>query len=197
MKNKNLIHGTTLVLFISVLVACSNATPISTSTSVPTAAVPATQSAGHSMDMSAPFDATFIDGMIVHHQGAITMAQQALKDAQHPELKQLAEAIVKAQQTEIDQMKQWRSAWYPNLKDTGGMMMDMGPMTVGTDATQPFDIRFIDAMVPHHESAISMAKEAQQKAEHPEIKSLADAIIKAQTSEIDQMKQWKSTWAAK
>jgi uncharacterized protein (DUF305 family) len=91
-------------------------------------------------------------------------------------------------------MKQWHKAWYPDLADTGGMMMDMGTMKVAEDATIPYDIRFINAMIPHHEGAIAMAKVAQEKAEHPEIKKLADDIIKAQQREIEQMKQWLSAW---
>ena len=39
-----------------------------------------------------------------------------------------------------------------------------------------------------------MAKDAQQKAEHEEIKKLADAIITAQDAEIAQMKQWLKDW---
>lgn len=153
------------------------------------------------MDMSAPFDAMFIDGMIAHHEGAISMANQALKEAQRPEIKTLAEDIVKAQQAEITQMQEWRKAWYPDLKATGGltttsgMMMDMGPMAVPA-GDQPFDIRFIDAMIPHHESAIMMAQMALQRAEKPEIKTLAEAIIQAQTAEIEQMKQWRAEWVS-
>lgn len=40
------------------------------------------------------------------------MAKDALNKAQHAEVKQMAKAIVSSQQAEIDQMKQWRKAWY-------------------------------------------------------------------------------------
>ncbi|NJM40041.1 MAG: DUF305 domain-containing protein, partial [Anaerolineae bacterium] len=142
---------------------------------------------------NAPFDAQFIDGMIIHHQGAIDMANDALTKAEKPEIKTLSQAILKAQDAEIKQMKGWRTQWYPDLKETGGMSMDMGPMSV-KDGTEPYDIRFIDAMIPHHEGAIAMAKEALQKAEKPELKTLAEEIIKAQTAEIEQMKQWRAAW---
>ena len=56
-----------------------------------------------------------------------------------------------------------------------------------------FDAMFIDMMVPHHESAVAMSRDAIVKAEHPEIKALAQRIIDAQTKEIDQMKTWKAT----
>lgn len=57
-----------------------------------------------------------------------------------------------------------------------------------------FDKAFIDAMIVHHEGAIKMAQQAEHKAEHQEIKDLAKNIISAQTSEIEQMRQWKKDW---
>lgn len=143
---------------------------------------------------SAPYDAQFIDSMIMHHQGAIDMANEALKDGERQEIKDLATAIVKAQEGEIAQMREWRTQWYPDVADTDGMGMEMGDMTISTDTSKPFDQRFIEAMIPHHQGAIAMAKDAQQKAEHQEIKTLADAIITDQEKEIAQMQQWLKEW---
>jgi len=146
------------------------------------------------MDSTQPFDAQFIDGMIEHHQGAITMAEQALEQAEHEELRTLAKAVITAQQAEIEQMTSWRQSWYPNLAPTGGMEMDMGDMEVSNDESKPFDQRFIEAMISHHQGAIDMATMAQQMAEHQEIKDLADSIITAQQAEIEQMQEWQQTW---
>ncbi len=60
------------------------------------------------------FDKTFLTEMITHHQGAIAMANLALTNASHQEIKDLAKAIISAQTTEIDQMKQWQQSWYNN-----------------------------------------------------------------------------------
>jgi uncharacterized protein (DUF305 family) len=46
-------------------------------------------------------------------QSAIVMAQVALEKSKNPQIKELAENIISAQQREIDQMKQWRREWYP------------------------------------------------------------------------------------
>lgn len=143
---------------------------------------------------AAPYDAQFIDSMIIHHQGAIGMANQALKEGQRQEIKDLAANIIKAQQAEIAQMREWRTQWYPDLADTGGMSMAMGDMSISTDTSKPFDRRFIEAMIPHHQSAIDMAKDAQQKAERQEIKTLAGNIITDQEKEIAQMQQWLKDW---
>lgn len=56
------------------------------------------------------------------------------------------------------------------------------------------DAHFIEQMIPHHEDAITMAKLAQTKAQHPEIKQLAENIIDSQSKEISQMKSWYEVW---
>ena len=58
------------------------------------------------------FDQAFISEMIIHHQGAIDMANAALKNAKHQEIKDLANAIISAQTKEINQMKEWQQTWY-------------------------------------------------------------------------------------
>jgi len=60
------------------------------------------------------FDKAFIDEMIEHHEGAVKMAEAALKNAKHQEIKDMANAIISAQTTEINQMKTWRGSWYGN-----------------------------------------------------------------------------------
>lgn len=149
---------------------------------------------GGTQTSSAPFDAQFIDSMTEHHQGAISMARQALNESQRMEIKQLAQNIISSQQQEVDQMTTWRKQWYPDVPSTGGMGMEMGDMDVSADTSRPFDQRFISAMIAHHEGAIAMANEAQTKAEHAEIKDLAAAIIKAQEAEVAQLKAWNSQW---
>lgn len=58
------------------------------------------------------FDKAFIDEMIIHHQGAVEMAKMVLMQSNRSELKDLAQAIITAQTQEIDQMTQWRKAWF-------------------------------------------------------------------------------------
>ncbi len=55
-------------------------------------------------------DKAFLTGMIEHHQGALDMAAY-LKNAKHPELQKMGEDIIKAQTSEIEQMKKWQKDW--------------------------------------------------------------------------------------
>ncbi len=48
----------------------------------------------------------FLTGMIKHHQGALTMAQDEIKNGQFPEAIAMAKSILDSQQKEIDTMNQ-------------------------------------------------------------------------------------------
>jgi uncharacterized protein (DUF305 family) len=58
------------------------------------------------------FDKAFIAGMIEHHQGAVDMANLALTNAKHQEIKNMAKDIISAQTNEMDQLKQWQQNWF-------------------------------------------------------------------------------------
>jgi uncharacterized protein (DUF305 family) len=57
------------------------------------------------------FDLEFIKQMITHHEGAVVMAKEALQKSQKEEIKGLANAIIKDQESEIKQMKDWQNNW--------------------------------------------------------------------------------------
>lgn len=171
----------------------------------------------HGMDHSAmslgpadaDYDLRFIDGMVPHHEGAVIMAKEVLAKSKRPELKKLANEVIAAQDQEIAQMQQWRKAWYPQAgeelmawHEPMNHMMAMSKeqksaMRMDVDlgnADQDFDLRFINAMIPHHEGAVVMAKDAIQKSKRSDITKLSQGIISSQQAEIEQMKQWRKAW---
>jgi uncharacterized protein (DUF305 family) len=60
----------------------------------------------------ADFEQAFVDEMIVHHEGAVAMAQMVLTKSQRPELVQLANDIISAQTREINMMRDWKIEWF-------------------------------------------------------------------------------------
>ncbi|MCW6038261.1 DUF305 domain-containing protein [Spirulina subsalsa FACHB-351] len=75
-----------------------------------------------------------------------------------------------------------------NHADMDHAQVDLGP------ADEAYDLRFIDAMIPHHEGAVVMAQEVLAQSQKPELLALATEIIEAQTEEIAQMQEWRETW---
>ena len=155
---------------------------------------------------SQPYDLQFIDTMTHHHQGAVYMAKMALAKTSNEELKKFAQKIIDDQTKEVGQMKDWRDKWFagkpmainmemPGMMDSMKMMSGDGMKKMYAMGGKEFDTMFLDIMTPHHAGAITMAKEALTKAERPEIKTLANQIIKAQEAEIKQMADWKLKWS--
>ena len=151
------------------------------------------------MEMGRYSDERFIDAMVPHHQGAVEMAQVALKNAEHEEVKQLSEDIVSAQEAEIEILKaikrrEFGTSQVPMEMDAGEMEA-MGMTDPDELANKdPFDKAFIDAMIPHHRSAISMAQVALEEGDNPEIREIARKIVGAQKREIAQMQEWRRKW---
>jgi uncharacterized protein (DUF305 family) len=144
-------------------------------------------------------DKAFIDAMVPHHQGAIEMAQVALKHAEHEEIKELSRNIVSTQQAEIEELKSIKQEEFGTsnvpMEMSQEQLRPMGMMDPQQLANrEPFDKAFIDAMIPHHQSAIEMSQVALEKSKNPKIKELAENIISAQKREIEQMKQWRKDW---
>lgn len=59
------------------------------------------------VEMTGDVDVDFVRGMIPHHEGAVEMAKIVLQYGNDPQIKELAEKIVAAQESEIAFMKEW------------------------------------------------------------------------------------------
>ena len=153
-----------------------------------------------------PYDQRFLDEMIVHHQGAIMSAEMTIGQSSRPALRDLARRIISGQQRQIARMRVWREQWYPHA---GPLPMDMGPMTsmmgmMGGSASgmmggsmmggTQVDRMFLRMMIPHHQLAIDMARDALKHARHEKLKGLARVIIHVQSAEITEMEGYLWTW---
>lgn len=133
-------------------------------------------------------DRAFVAQMVPHHKSAVAMAKIAQQRGQSQFVKTLADNIVRTQNAEISTMQ----AADKKLADAGikkgsmGMNMAMMSMQdIGMLKTaNPFDAAFMKMMLPHHKSAVEMAKMELAKGKSAKLKTLAQDIITGQSKEI-------------
>jgi uncharacterized protein (DUF305 family) len=153
------------------------------------------ESSKESRSAAPTFDRAFIDAMVPHHEAAVEMADAARKEGlRQPVLARLARAIARSQQREIEKMRAWREKWYGStvIDPNGGSAIGLTPAEMGMSghgthqimSGTDVDRAFADAMIPHHEGAVKMAKLALRKAEHGELIELSTHIIASQSAEI-------------
>jgi uncharacterized protein (DUF305 family) len=141
----------------------------------------------------------FARDMITHHAQAVDMATLLRDRSDDPELRQIALDMALTQQAQIGQMQGWLSAWGYPAANAGPAMAWMGmPMTglmPGMAAPEQMnqlreleggeaDILFLQLMITHHQSGVEMAQAALERAQRPEVRALAQAMVDAQTYEI-------------
>lgn len=149
---------------------------------------------------AAPYDLQFIDSLTKHHQMAIDMGKMGAPKFEHQALKDAAKKMVDDQTKEIAQLRQWRDQWYAgappaeNMQLPGMSSMSMDMNHLQSMSGHALDMMFIDMMIPHHEGGLAMGQDALAKAEHAELKELAQRMIDKQKPEISQMQQWKKAW---
>jgi uncharacterized protein (DUF305 family) len=143
--------------------------------------------------------------MVPHHESAIEMARVAKRRAQHPEVTELADAIIAAQSKEITQLKRIHRRLFddrllpnPDAHQALGLSPEQAGMahmdsTRQLKRARPFDKAFIDEMISHHQGAIRMAR-AVDKTSDEELGALAAAIVAAQSREIMAMNDWRAQW---
>lgn len=145
-------------------------------------------------------DTEFAQMMIVHHEGAIDMADLAIENAAAEQVRTLAEGISAAQGPEIEEMTSWLQAWGEDTApEHGGMQMDgmeMDGMSqeeamteLGSLSGAEFDQRFLELMIEHHLGAVEMAEAELENGENPQALELAEQIIEDQQAEISEMEQ--------
>jgi uncharacterized protein (DUF305 family) len=87
-----------------------------------------------------------------------------------------------------------------NAAGHGSMMSDGSSSASSSTSAEAdhndADVAFASGMIPHHESAITMAQMAQAQAADPRVKDLAARIEAAQAPEIETMSGWLADWGA-
>ncbi|MFI6868467.1 DUF305 domain-containing protein [Nocardia sp. NPDC050406] len=169
----------------------SGSTPETTHHSTTTSASAATRTDFNKADV------TFLEMMYPHHAQAVEMAKLVPTRSQNQQLIALAKSVENAQAPEMRQISTLLVSFGEPAPGEGGHgghgsmpgMMSPEQMTALELASGPaFDKKWLDMMIEHHQGAIGMANTELAEGVNPEAKALAQAIVTAQQTEIDQMR---------
>ena len=149
-------------------------------------------------------EAGFARDMSVHHAQAVEMAEIVRDRTGDEQIRILAADMSLTQQAQIGRMQGWLDAWGLPATGTDPTMAWMGHPTEGrmpgmatpeevnelrNMPVQEMDRQFLRLMIPHHRAAIPMAEAALERTDRPEVERLAEAIVAAQESEIENMQE--------
>ncbi|MDB5196691.1 MAG: hypothetical protein JWP88_1062 [Flaviaesturariibacter sp.] len=149
----------------------------------------------HHMQSSGNNDIDFAAMMIKHHEGAVEMSKAELKSGTNPELKSFAQKVIADQQKEIGTM-QAVLANAPkdsstNAKDFAAAMKgSMMPMMGDPGNFKTTDQNYAANMIPHHQSAVEMAKIYVRWGTNPVLNKLSASIVASQAKEVEWLKAW-------
>jgi uncharacterized protein (DUF305 family) len=155
-------------------------------------------------------EVVFARAMSTHHAQAVEMSLNVRDRSSDAELRIVALDIILTQQNQIGQMTGWLSVWglpfsaplaAAATPEMAGMNHGSGNTPMMGMATQK-DVNallalpvaeaersFLALMIVHHEGGVKMAQEALTKATRPEVRSLAEAIVRSQQNEIETLQQ--------
>lgn len=139
-------------------------------------------------------DADFSNMMIEHHIGAVEMSDLLINKGKDAELKVFAQKVIDAQTKEIDIMKKFQTKTEPSpntaefqqaLNQSMGAMMNK-EIKIYNNIDQDYAAQ----MIPHHQSAVEMAKAYLKFGKEPELLKLCEDIVREQNKEIGQLQSW-------
>ena len=135
------------------------------------------------------FDLRYINAMIAHHRGAMLLAEQLAKNTERPEMKTLAQNILQDEPKAIAGLYEWKKEWYGDTKKVRDpIVANLGSYD------DKFDLRFLNAIIAHHEAGIVMTKETRLKSSRTEILNNADAVEAFISGGLQTLKGLRSTW---
>lgn len=146
----------------------------------------------------ARYEVRFMTMMIDHHTMAIEMAMLCEGRTVHPELQQMCNDIITAQQAENAEMQMWLNDWYgvqyePMMKPKDERMLARLAALTGEE----FEVAFMREIIKHHSIALVRARQCQKRALHEELIAMCQMMEAAQTAEIAQLREWLCQWYQK
>ncbi len=144
------------------------------------------------MDLGAAdffLDRRYLNAMITHHEQAINLAKQAEALSQRQEIKDLAADIIANEPKLIDELYAYKKSWYRDKRPAPSPRRQ----NLGTEG-ETFDLRFLNALIAHHEEGVNMAKEIKTKSSRTEILDNADEVINFLNNSLTTLRSWRLDW---
>ncbi len=116
-------------------------------------------------------DLRYVNAMISHHRGAILLAEQAQNMSQKKEIQDLAADILKNEPPAIQELYDWKKTWYGDTKKVRDPIVPK----LGT-YDEKYDLRFLNALLAHHEDGLMMTDDIKIKSSRLEILNNADTV---------------------
>lgn len=146
------------------------------------------------MDLGAAdrtFDLRYINAMIAHHRGAMLLAEQLKANTSRPEMTALSEMILTEEPKAIAELYAFKKDWYGDSKK----VKDPIVANLGS-SDDKFDLRFLNALIAHHEEGILMTKEVRTKSSRAEILNNVDAVETFLSGSLNDLKKLRQEWYA-
>jgi uncharacterized protein (DUF305 family) len=134
-------------------------------------------------------DLKYINGMIAHHESALLLARSAGQESKRPQVTGLAETIIDADTRGIAGLYDLKKRLYGDTRRVPPpVFANLG------NFDERFDLRFLNAMIAHHEEAIAMAGDIRKQSFNNEILGIADEVATGLTEGIAELKSWRREW---
>lgn len=134
-------------------------------------------------------DLRYINAMIAHHKGAMKLAEQVKDMSKRKEIKDLATGILKDEPKAIEELYQWKKEWFNDTNETSANEVS----SLGT-YDDNLDLRFLNALINHHESGVEMTKEILKKSTRNEVLNNAFAVETFLSNGISKLSELRSEW---
>jgi uncharacterized protein (DUF305 family) len=148
-------------------------------------------------------DVGFLQDMITHHEQAVGVSLLELAYGEDPTVRSFAADVLTFQNYEIGMMTQMLRDWGFDRADRSDVAMAWMDMPVPVEQMPgmltpeemdeisrargaELDALFLDRMAEHHRGGIHMAEAATEGAEDPDVRDLAERMVRNQAAEINE-----------
>lgn len=133
-------------------------------------------------------DLRYLNAMIGHHLGAMLLAEQALV-SERQEIRDLASQILADEPAAIDELYHFKDAWY----DDARQVREPRAVRLG-EYNDTFDLRFLNALIAHHEEGLYMTRDIVTKTSRTEVLENAQKVDRFLASTRTTLEEWRETW---